>query len=249
MKKKFVVANWKMNGDSRANAELLAALTPEICGLEEVNIVICPPAPYIPQVLDILAGTGIKVGAQNLSHETKGAFTGEISANMLKDLGCRYVLVGHSERRSLYGENDELVAEKFEAALSAGLVPILCVGESLEERKSLITHQVIARQLQAVIEKVGIQRIAEGVIAYEPVWAIGTGETATPAQAQAVHFEIRKLLGKQATSVARNMSLLYGGSVRAENAAELFAQADIDGGLIGGASLDADAFRTICRSA
>ena len=213
------------------------------------EIVVCPPYILIPGVADSLAGSSVAWGGQNLSTEPKGAFTGEISAAMLLDFGCKYVIVGHSERRALYGETDELVAEKYAVALEAGLVPILCVGELLEERESGTTEAVVGRQLDAVVARVGIAGIARGVIAYEPVWAIGTGKTATPDQAQEVHAFIRERLAKADAGVAEGVRILYGGSVKGANAAELFSMADIDGGLIGGASLAAEEFLTICRAA
>jgi triosephosphate isomerase len=211
-------------------------------------VAVCPPALYIAQVADLTAGSAISYGGQNLSQEVSGAFTGEISGDMLRDLGCKYVIVGHSERRSLYGESDELVADKYVAALKAGLKPILCVGELLEERESGETEAVVARQLDAVIAKAGIEGIGAGVIAYEPVWAIGTGKTATPQQAQDVHAFIRQRCAEKDGNVAEKVQILYGGSVKPDNAAELFAMADIDGGLIGGASLDAEGFLAICNA-
>jgi triosephosphate isomerase len=247
MKDTLIIGNWKMNGTGAANAQLVQALVAEIS--DGTRVVICPPFPYLAQIRGLIAGTTIRLGAQNLSDRAEGAFTGEVSATMLQDLGCQYVLVGHSERRSLYGESDAVVADKFASALEAGLTPVLCVGETGEERREGITHAVISRQLHAVIDKVGIANIAKGVIAYEPVWAIGTGETASPDQAQEVHQTLRQLLATRDRSVADSVQLLYGGSVRADNAAELFVQPDIDGGLIGGASLNAATFASICRSA
>lgn len=249
MREKLIIGNWKMNGSSATNTELVHGLVAQTGDIENVRIAICPPFPYLAQVRGLLASAKLSLGAQNLSDHAEGAFTGEVSATMLADLGCTYALVGHSERRSLYGESDAVVADKFAAALQAGLKPVLCVGETGEERRTGITHAVIARQLQAVINKVGIADIAMGVIAYEPVWAIGTGETASPDQAQDVHQALRQLLAEQDRGVADSVQLLYGGSVRADNAAALFAQPDIDGGLIGGASLNATTFVSICRSA
>lgn len=249
MNSKLVIANWKMNGTSASNTQLISDLLPTLTNLSGVRVAICPPAPYLAQLSALLDGTSVVVGAQNLSHMPKGAYTGEVSGTMLVDLGCQYVLIGHSERRSLFGETDELVAEKFEAALQADLIPVLCVGETIQQRRAGETATVVAGQLQAVLERVGLQQLAKGVIAYEPVWAIGTGETATPDQAQEVHQHIRQLLAKQDPFIARAISILYGGSVKADNAAELFAQKDIDGGLIGGASLDALSFAAICRAA
>lgn len=249
MNSKLVIANWKMNGTSASNTQLISDLLPILTNLSGVRVAICPPAPYLAQLTTLLASTSIAVGAQNLSQMPDGAFTGEVSGTMLVDLGCQYVLVGHSERRSLYGETDELVAEKFGAALQADLIPVLCVGETIQQRRAGDTATVVAGQLQAVLDQVGIGQLARGVIAYEPVWAIGTGETATPDQAQEVHQHIRQLLAEQDPFIAGAISILYGGSVKAENAAELFAQKDIDGGLIGGASLDALSFAAICRAA
>ncbi|MFC0666309.1 triose-phosphate isomerase [Azotobacter chroococcum] len=249
MRRKQVIGNWKMNGNLAANRALLDELLPQLAVLEGVDLAVCPPFPYLAQVGALLEGSGAALGAQNLHTAEKGAFTGEIGAGMLKELGCRYVLVGHSERRSLYGECDEMVAEKFAAALRAGLVPVLCVGETQTQRRQGQTEQVVSAQLQAVLRRAGIQGIAAGVIAYEPVWAIGTGETASPEQAQAVHRHIRGLLGEFDRERAEATAILYGGSVKADNAQALFAQPDIDGGLIGGASLEAAAFAAICQAA
>jgi len=211
--------------------------------------VVCVPFPYLAQVQSALAGSSIAWGAQDVSEQAKGAFTGEVSASMLLDFGCKYVIVGHSERRSLYGESDELVAMKYMAAQAAGLTPILCVGESLEERESGVTEVVVARQLDAVINAAGVASLARAVVAYEPVWAIGTGKTASPEQAQAVHAFIRGKIATLDAAVADGLVIQYGGSVKAANAAELMVQSDIDGGLIGGASLVADEFVAICRAA
>jgi triosephosphate isomerase len=248
MRQILVAANWKMNGSLKKNEELLHAVTVG-ASVSDAAVAICPPAIYIPQVAQRLAGSKLTWGGQNLSHEAAGAFTGEISGAMLKDLGCTYVIVGHSERRTLYGENDALVAKKYAAALAAGLTPILCVGELLAEREAGATEAVVARQLNAVIDAVGIQGIGAGVIAYEPVWAIGTGKTATPAQAQEVHAFIRQRCAERDAAVAEKLQILYGGSVKSDNAAHLFAQPDIDGGLIGGASLEAGSFVAICHAA
>ncbi|SFB59706.1 triose-phosphate isomerase [Azotobacter beijerinckii] len=249
MSGKRVIGNWKMNGSLDANRRLLQELLPPLAALTGVEVAVCPPFPYLAQVGALLEGSGVALGAQNLHAAEKGAFTGEVGAGMLKELGCRYVLVGHSERRSLFGESDGLVAEKFEAALAAGLLPVLCVGETLAQRRDGSTEAVIAAQVRAVLQRVGIAGIATGVVAYEPVWAIGTGETASPEQAQAVHRQIRALLGEADRELAAATPLLYGGSVKADNAAALFAQPDIDGGLIGGASLEAASFAAICQAA
>ena len=246
MRKKLVAGNWKMHGSLADNAALLAAIKPALAGVEAA---VCVPFPYLAQAQAALAGSTIAWGAQNLSEQPKGAFTGEVSSAMLLDFGCTYVIVGHSERRSLYGESDELVAKKYMAAQAAGLTPILCVGESLDERESGVTEQVVARQLDAVIGMTGVASLAKTVVAYEPVWAIGTGKTASPEQAQAVHAFIRRKIAALDASVADGLTIQYGGSVKAANAAELMAQPDIDGGLIGGASLVADEFVAICRAA
>ena len=246
MRQKLVAGNWKMHGSLAENAALLSALKPALAGIKAV---VCVPFPYLAQAQSELAGSSIAWGAQNLSEHSKGAYTGEVSASMLRDFGCSYVIVGHSERRSLYGESDQQVAAKFIAAQAGGLVPILCVGESLEERESGITEQVVARQLDAVISAAGIGALANAIVAYEPVWAIGTGKTASPEQAQAVHAFIRSKIAGLDAAIADGLVIQYGGSVKAANAAELLAKPDIDGGLIGGASLVADEFVAICRAA
>ena len=246
MRKKLVAGNWKMHGSLAENAALLAAIKPALVGIEAV---VCVSFPYLAQAQAELTGSSIAWGAQNVSEQPKGAFTGEVSASMLLDFGCKYVIVGHSERRSIYGESDELVARKYMAAQAAGLTPILCVGESLAERESHVTEAVVARQLDAVIQAAGVASLAKAVIAYEPVWAIGTGKTATPEQAQATHAFIRARIAGLDAGVADQLVIQYGGSVKAANAAELMAQPDIDGGLIGGASLVADEFIAICRAA
>ena len=246
MRKKLVAGNWKMHGSLAENAALLAAIKPALAGIDAA---VCVPFPYLAQAQAALGGSSIAWGAQNVSEQAKGAFTGEVSASMLLDFGCKYVIVGHSERRSLYGESDELVAKKYLAAQAAGLTPILCVGESLAERESGVTEAVVARQLDAVIKAAGVASLGKAVVAYEPVWAIGTGKTASPEQAQAVHAFIRGKIAILDAGVADQLVIQYGGSVKASNAAELMAQPDIDGGLIGGASLVADEFIAICRAA
>jgi triosephosphate isomerase len=246
MRTKLVAGNWKMHGSLAENAALLAAIKPALAGIDAA---VCVPFPYLAQAQAALAGSTIALGAQNVSEQPKGAFTGEVSTSMLLDFGCTYVIVGHSERRSLYGESDELVAKKYVAAQAAGLTPILCVGESLSERESGVTEAVVARQLDAVIAAAGVASLAKAVVAYEPVWAIGTGKTASPEQAQAVHAFIRGRIAALDSAVANQLIIQYGGSVKAANAAELMAQPDIDGGLIGGASLVADEFIAICRAA
>lgn len=248
MRRKFVAGNWKMHGNLVDNDALLTGI---LAGVGEVraDVAVCVPYPYLAQAKARLAGSKVAWGAQNLSQHAKGAYTGEVSALMLNDFECKYVIVGHSERRALYGESDAVVAEKYAAAQTAGLVPILCVGETLEEREAGLTEQVVARQLDAVLNRSGVISFANAVIAYEPVWAIGTGKTATPEQAQAVHAFIRNKIRALDAEVAEHLVIQYGGSVKAANAAELFAQPDIDGGLIGGASLNAEEFLAICRAA
>ena len=240
---KLVVGNWKMNGNRVVNAALLSAM--KAASPYAAKVAVCVPTPYLDEVAAALAGSDIAWGAQDCSSHANGAFTGETSAAMLAEFGCRYVIVGHSERRALHGESDQLVAEKAREALASGLTPIVCVGETLAERDAGRTSAVVSRQLAAAIDLLGPD-MGKTVVAYEPVWAIGTGRTATPAQAQAVHADLRAAL---AAANATGVSILYGGSVKADNAASLFAEADIDGGLIGGASLQADAFVAICRAA
>ncbi|MBI5257358.1 MAG: triose-phosphate isomerase [Burkholderiales bacterium] len=245
MRRKLVAGNWKMHGSHSANAELLAGITgarPYGC-----DVAVCVPFPYLSETAVALAGTDIRWGAQDCSAHEQGAYTGEVSVGMLAEFGCRYVIVGHSERRQYHQEGDQLVADKAKAALAKGVTPIVCVGETLAQREAGETEAVVKRQLSAVIHTLG-HCAGEMVVAYEPVWAIGTGRTASPEQAQAVHALLRAQL-RAATSQADAMKILYGGSVKADNAATLFAQADIDGGLIGGASLKAADFVAICRAA
>jgi triosephosphate isomerase (TIM) len=243
----LVAANWKMNGTLETIRPLLEPVIQGVQGIS-TEVAICPPAIYIPELAQKLDSSDIRLGAQNVSHLEKGAYTGEISVSMLKDYNCQYVIVGHSERRSLYGESDELVAEKFIAVQSVGMTPILCVGELLEEREANNTEEVIARQIDAVINLAGIAAFKKAVIAYEPVWAIGTGKTATPEQAEEVHEFIRLRLARHDNQTADIVRILYGGSVNAGNAEQLFKMANIDGGLIGGASLVAEDFLTICKA-
>lgn len=238
-----------MHGDVAENRMLLDALVAEFGQARDVGCIVCAPFPYLAQVQSVLSGSGLAWGAQNVSQYAKGAYTGEVSAHMLLDFGCSHVIVGHSERRALYGEIDAIVAAKFAAALSAGLTPILCVGETLEQRDAGVTEAVIGGQLDAVLAAAGIEGMGRAIIAYEPIWAIGTGKTASPAQAQAVHAFIRGKFAALDEDMAAALVIQYGGSVKAANAAELFAQPDIDGGLIGGASLVADEFIAICRAA
>jgi triosephosphate isomerase len=248
MRRKLVVGNWKMHGSLAQNELLLGAVKSGAAQLSRVDIAVCAPFPYLAQLKQELSVSTVKWGAQDVHQLEKGAFTGEVSAGMLADFACTYVIVGHSERRSIYGENSRLVAEKFAAAQRAGLVPILCVGETLEQRESGVTEAVVAEQLDAVIALAGVQALRKAVVAYEPVWAIGTGKTATSEQAQAVHAFIRQRVAGHDDQVAQGLVILYGGSVKAANAPELFAKADIDGGLIGGAALIAEEFLGICRA-
>lgn len=251
MRQPLVAGNWKMHGARATTHDLVGAIKQGLGTDVKAEIVICPPYVYLADAARLVKDSAIGLGAQNLCSEAgQGAYTGEISGAMLKDMDCSYVIVGHSERRMLYGENDAVVAKKFFAAGAAGLMPILCVGELLEERERGETETVVARQLDAVLSQQGASvALANAVIAYEPVWAIGTGRTATPAQAQEVHAFIRSRIAAHDRAAAEKMRIVYGGSVKANNAAELFAMDDIDGGLIGGASLDAAQFLTICRAA
>ncbi|MDH4284251.1 MAG: triose-phosphate isomerase [Gallionellaceae bacterium] len=248
MRRKLVAGNWKMFGSLTQNEALLKAVAAGAATMPGVDCAVCVPFPYLAQAQHLLCGSRVAWGAQDVHQMEKGAYTGEVAASMLKDFECRYAIVGHSERRSLYGETSKLVAEKFAAAQKAGLIPILCVGETLEQRESGVTEKVVAEQLDAVTELLGVQSLRSAVVAYEPVWAIGTGKTATPEQAQAVHAFIRQRIAAQDGQVAQGLCILYGGSVKANNAAELFAMSDIDGGLIGGASLVAEDFLAICRA-
>ena len=245
VRRQLVVGNWKMNGSRAANAELLAAL--RAAGPWVAEVAVCAPAVYLADVALSLHADGIAWGAQDCSAHEQGAFTGEVSAAMLAEFGCRYVLVGHSERRALHGESDQLVADKAKAALARGVTPIVCVGETRAQREAGETESVVKRQLSAAIHTLA-HCVSEMVVAYEPVWAIGTGLTASPEQAQAVHALLRAQL-RAATSRADGMKILYGGSVKPDNAPILFAQPDIDGGLIGGAALKAADFVAICRAA
>jgi triosephosphate isomerase len=244
----LVAGNWKMHGTRAEAKALVESVAGGLSAASRAEAAVCPPFVLIPFVAEKLAGTAIAWGGQNLSEHKSGAYTGEVSGAMLRDAGCIYVIVGHSERRTYYSETDELVAAKFAAAQDAGLIPILCVGETLAQREAGETETVVARQLDAVLAGSGIAAFHRAVIAYEPVWAIGTGRTATPDQAQAVHHFIRERLARLDKAVAGGLRILYGGSVKGSNARELFGQADIDGGLIGGASLNAQEFLAICRA-
>jgi triosephosphate isomerase len=241
----LVVGNWKMNGSLAVNAELLSGIVAAMPFAADAAV--CPPFPYLPELAQQLGGSALHFGAQDCSAHESGAYTGEVSAAMLAELGCRYVIVGHSERRAMHGESDQLVADKAKAALAHGVTPIVCVGETLAQREAGETAAVVKRQLSAVIHTLA-HCVSEMVVAYEPVWAIGTGRSATPEQAQEVHDLLRRQLAA-ATPRAERMSLLYGGSVKPDNAAALFAQADIDGALVGGAALKSADFVAICRAA
>lgn len=248
MRRKLVIGNWKMFGRLARNQALLEGVMAGVREMRNTDCAVCVPYPYLAQAQSLLQGSNVAWGAQNMSQHDEGAYTGEVAAGMLVEFGCKYVLLGHSERRALYHESDETVAMKFEAALKAGLKPVLCVGETLEEREAGITEEVVARQLDAVINRSGVKALEKAVLAYEPVWAIGTGKTASPEQAQAVHAFIRQRVAKLDGQIAQALCILYGGSVKAANAPELFSMADIDGGLIGGASLVAEDFVAICRA-
>jgi triosephosphate isomerase len=238
-----------MHGTRSENARLIEEITSRYPADSEAECIVCPPYVYLQEVGRLLSDSAILLGAQDICADAQGAFTGEVSAAMLKDVGCQYVIVGHSERRLLYRESDQLVARKFAAAHAKALVPIFCVGEQLADRETGRTREVVARQLDAVLELCGAQTLAGAVIAYEPVWAIGTGRNATPEQAQEVHAFIRARIAAQDATIAQVTRILYGGSVKASNAAELFAMPDVDGGLIGGASLKADEFLAILAAA
>ena len=249
MRARLVAGNWKMHGSLAANARLLEALKAGLPEAEGLGYAVCAPYPYLAQVSQALSGSRIAWGAQNVSEHDSGAYTGEVSGAMLTEFGCRFAIVGHSERRGLYGEDDGRVAAKFLAARRAGLTTILCVGETLAQRENGETENVVGRQLDVALEAAGVAALANAVLAYEPVWAIGTGKNATPQQAQYVHAFIRARLAKGDASLAQRVTILYGGSVKPGNAGELFAMPDVDGGLIGGASLVAEDFIAICAAA
>jgi triosephosphate isomerase len=249
MRRPIVVGNWKMHGSRAENARLIEDLGASYPAKPAADCVVCPPLVYVQEVGRLLRDTAVHLGAQDVCADTQGAFTGEVSATMLKDVGCEYVIVGHSERRLLYRESDQLVARKFAAAHSKGLIPILCVGEQLPDREAGRTAEVVQRQLDVVLELCGAETLGQGVVAYEPVWAIGTGRNASPQQAQEVHALIRARIAARDARIGAETRILYGGSVKASNAAELFAMPDVDGGLIGGASLKADEFLAILRAA
>jgi len=249
MRQPLVAGNWKMHGSRAENASLVRSLLDMLRSESGSEVLLCPPFVYLWETGRMLRDTDVALGAQSVCAESQGAFTGEVSAAMVKDVGCRYALVGHSERRQIFGETDAMVARKFVAAQSQGLVPVLCVGETLEERESERTAQVVSRQIDAVLSVSGVASFGRAVVAYEPVWAIGTGRNAAPEQAQEVHAMIRAKLAALDGTIGGSVRILYGGSVKASNARELFAMPDIDGGLVGGASLKADEFARICAAA
>ena len=245
----LVAGNWKMNGSKAANAALMDGVIAGVPASDTVELLVCPPFPYLSAIAEQVAGSAVALGAQNVSQHESGAFTGETAASMLREFGCKYVIVGHSERRALMGETSDIVAAKFQAALDAGLQPILCVGETLEQREAGQTEAVIDDQLNAVLNSSGVDAFVNAVIAYEPVWAIGIGLTASPEQAQDIHRHIRSSLEGRNEQVAAGVKILYGGSVKGDNAAGLFSKPDIDGGLIGGASLKSTDFLAIAAAA
>ena len=249
MRSKAVVGNWKLNGSLAANEALLRAILKEVPSSGGTACAVCVPSPYLAQAGTLLKGSGVAWGAQDVSRYEKGAYTGEVSAAMVAEFGCRYTLVGHSERRTLFGDTDAIVAEKYARARAAGLTPIFCVGETLQERERGETEAVLARQMDALLERGGAQELQGGIVAYEPVWAIGTGRTATSAQAEEAQAFIRRRVAGKDAKLAGALTILYGGSVKASNAQELFAMPNVDGGLIGGASLVAEEFVAIWRAA
>ena len=249
VRKPIVAGNWKMNGDVASIDLLVQDILAGLVTAAKCEVILFPAFVHLKQVLDAIDGSGIAVGSQDADFRAPGAVTGGVSAAMIRDLGCSHAIVGHSERRALFSESDEAVALKFEACLGCGLTPILCVGETLDERRAADTLAVVTRQLDAVIDRVGVQGISQGIVAYEPVWAIGTGESATPAQAEEVHAALRERLAASSTEMSQEMRILYGGSVNAENASSLFANENVDGGLVGGAAMKGNSFIDICNAA
>ena len=249
MRRLIVAGNWKMNGSRASVTDLLTGIRQGTGVLNTIDIIVFPSFVYLSQASEMLADSVVQLGAQTVSEHSAGAFTGEVAVSMLTDFGCQYVLVGHSERRALFAESSQTVAAKFATVQQAGLTPVLCVGESLQERERGQTEAVVAEQLDAILQQSGVAVFAQAVIAYEPVWAIGTGKTATPEQAQQVHAFIRSKIAELDAKIAGLVRILYGGSVKGSNATELFAMPDVDGGLIGGASLDASEFLTIAKAA
>ena len=248
MRRKLVAGNWKMNGSLAANAALVAGIK-EGLPADACDVAVCVPAPYLAQVQGAVAGSAVALGAQDMSAHASGAFTGEVSAAMLQEFGVQYVILGHSERRAYHGESDAAVAAKTAAALKAGLVPVVCVGETLEQREAGQTNEIVGGQLDVVLAALSVEEVARIVVAYEPVWAIGTGKTATPEMAQEVHAMLRARLGAKSAEAAAKVRVLYGGSMKPDNAEQLLAMADIDGGLIGGAALKAADFLAIIKAA
>lgn len=249
MRRTLIAGNWKMNGSLESITELMKGIKSGLAEVSNADLAVCPPAIYLLRVSGLIDKDNIALGSQNICDQASGAFTGEIAPSMLKEAGCQYAIIGHSERRSLYGESDDLIAKRFAMAVKSGITPILCIGETLEERESGTTEDIVSRQLDAVVNTQGVEALGKSVIAYEPVWAIGTGKTATPQQAQDVHAYIRNKLSALNADVAEKVQILYGGSMNASNAQELLSQPDIDGGLIGGASLKAADFLAIGKSA
>ncbi|ODN42904.1 triose-phosphate isomerase [Piscirickettsia litoralis] len=249
MRQMLVMGNWKMNGCRSELTTLLQGVAQQVKPLSKVGVAVCPSFVYLDAISVMCEGTSVGLGAQDVSLHEQGAYTGEISAAMLKDLGCQYVLVGHSERRSYHAESNESVARKFVAAQTQGLTPVLCIGETLEERQAGKMQDVVSAQVKAVIEHAGVDAFVKSVIAYEPVWAIGTGVAAEPSDVQNAHGFLRSLLNDYGSKLAQNMQILYGGSVKASNATEILSQPDVDGGLVGGASLKVDEFVAICQAA
>jgi triosephosphate isomerase len=249
MRGRLVAGNWKSNGNLAANEKLLGYVRANVAALQGVTCAVCVPYPYLNQTRQALAGSAAVWGGQDVSQFGAGAYTGAVTGGMLREFDCRYVIVGHSERRSIFGESNAVVAAKFAAALQAGLTPIICVGETLEERETGAMEQVVGAQVDAVLAAAGVAALGSAVVAYEPVWAIGTGKTATPDEAQAAHAFIRARIAARDAAIAAKLVMLYGGSVKAANAGQLFSMPDIDGGLIGGAALVAEEFMAICRAA
>ena len=248
MKKLFIVANWKMNGNKKSNRQLIKYINKKVSDNSNIEVVICPPFTYLTQILELKISS-IKIGAQNISENNNGAYTGEISGSMLQDLNLDYVIIGHSERRQMFNDNEANIAQKFELAHQYELIPILCVGESFNERKTGQTLEIIQTQIKSVIESTGIELFAKSIIAYEPIWAIGTGETASPSQAEEVHSNIRTIIKEYDSNIAASIPILYGGSVNGANSKDLFTMSNINGGLIGGASLNEEEFVEIYQTA
>ena len=249
MRRPLVAGNWKLNGSLSSISELISGIRERQDQVKNAELAVCPPYIYLSHVQDLLQGSDIFLGAQDCSDQESGAYTGEVAAEMIKEFDCTYNIIGHSERRHIYGDSNETVATKFAHVIKNGLTPILCVGETLQDREEGHTEVVIAKQINAVLDLFGVKAFSNAIIAYEPVWAIGTGKTATPEQAQEVHEEIRLIIGAQNKNIAANIRILYGGSMKPDNAKQLLAQSDIDGGLIGGAALKAEDFIGIAIAA